>query len=95
MSKRPGSNCQGRLLGTGGAHLCHGGFALQYLEDAVLFQGTESVIARPCEQARERRAGLDKAVNLWGHALHDLLREQRRWLDLPQDSPLGTSDPPF
>ena len=27
--------------------------------------------------------------------LHDLLREQRRWLDLPADSTAGTGDPPF
>ena len=27
--------------------------------------------------------------------LHDLLREQRRLLDLHDDSPAGTSDPPF
>lgn len=27
--------------------------------------------------------------------LHDLLREQRRLLDLPEDSTAGTSDPPF
>ena len=27
--------------------------------------------------------------------LHDLLREQRRWLDPPADSTAGTSDPPF
>ena len=27
--------------------------------------------------------------------LHDLLREQRCLLELPDDSPLGTNDPPF
>ena len=27
--------------------------------------------------------------------LYDLLRDQRRLPDLPEDSPLGTSDPPF
>lgn len=27
--------------------------------------------------------------------LHDLLRDQRRLLDLPEDSPAGTGDPPF
>ena len=27
--------------------------------------------------------------------LHDLLREQRPWLDLPKDSTAGAGDPPF